>query len=126
VDYETSTRDVKEKGIRWQGTEEVIKYTVVRGVRHKLIGIEFAGNKYFDTELLQSRLLVFQGAFGSRGNSADGCSKRTGHPWKGCTGRTVFLDAKVDADIQDNYKKKKEICLSVLRSMKEYKREWPR
>ncbi len=56
VEYATTTQDVKEKGNGWQGTEELITYTVVRGDRHKLIGIEITGNKYFNEELLRSRL----------------------------------------------------------------------
>jgi len=48
------TQDVKEKGKNgWQGTEEVITYTANRGERHKLIGIEISGNKYFNAELLR-------------------------------------------------------------------------
>jgi outer membrane protein assembly factor BamA len=107
VEYETSTQDVKEKGKNgWQGTEEVIKYTVVRAERHKLIGIDFAGNKYFDTELLRSRLQVFQSAFGSRGKfsrrllEADRASMEALYKSNG------FLDVKVDANIMDNYKQK--------------------
>jgi len=43
VDYSTATRDVKEKGSGWQGTEEVITYTVERGDRHKLMGLNLRG-----------------------------------------------------------------------------------
>jgi outer membrane protein insertion porin family len=106
VDYETSTRDVKEKGKGWQGTEEVIKYTVVRGARHKLIGIEFSGNKYFDTELLESRLQVFQGAFGSRGRFSRRLVEADRASMEGLYKSNGFLDGKVDADIQDDYKGK--------------------
>lgn len=106
VDYETSTRDVKEKGKGWQGTEEVIKYTVVRGARHKLIGIEFSGNKYFDTQLLESRLQVFQGAFGSRGRFSRRLVEADRASMEGLYKSNGFLDGKVDADIQDDYKGK--------------------
>ena len=67
VDYETDTHKVKSSGKGWQGAEEVITYTVERGERHKLIGIEITGNRYFDAELLRSRLQIFGGAFASRG-----------------------------------------------------------
>ncbi len=67
VDYETDTHEVKGNGKGRQSTEEVITYTVQRGERHKLIGIEINGNKYFDAELLRSRLQIFGGAFASRG-----------------------------------------------------------
>lgn len=108
VDYDTATHDVKEKGKNgWQGTEEVITYTVVRGERHKLIGIEIQGNKYFDTELLRSRMTVYQAAFGSRGKfsrrllEADRQSMETTYKGSG------FLDAHVEAEILDDYKGRK-------------------
>src|SRR5215467_3422018 len=66
VDSQTTTRDVKESGKSgWQGTEELITFTVERGDHHKLVGIEIDGNKYFNSELLRSRLTVYQGALGS-------------------------------------------------------------
>ena len=67
VEYGTDTHEVKGNGKGWQGTEEIITYKVKRGERHKLIGIEIKDNKYFDTELLQSRLQIFHGAFASGG-----------------------------------------------------------
>ena len=106
VDYTTETHEVKSKGGAAQSTEEVITYTAERGDRHKLIGIEITGNKYFDTELLRSRLQVFGGAFGSAGRfsrrlvESDALSMSTLYQANG------FLDAKVEQQIEDNYKGK--------------------
>ena len=36
--------------------EEVITYRVERGDRHNLLRVEVTGNRYFDTELLRSRM----------------------------------------------------------------------
>ena len=102
--YKIEMQDVKTSA--WQGTEETISYTVERGDKHKLVGIEITGNKYFDTELLKSRLQVFQGAFGSPGRfsrrlvDADGQSMQTLYQANG------FLDAKVTPNVEDNYKGK--------------------
>jgi outer membrane protein insertion porin family len=104
VSYKIEMHDVKTSV--WQGTQEAITYTVERGDKHKLIGIEITGNKYFDTELLKSRLQVFQGAFGSPGRfsrrlvDADAQSMQTLYQANG------FLDAKVTQDVEDNYKGK--------------------
>src|SRR2546428_10515672 len=106
VDYTTETHEVKSSRGAAQSTEEVITYTAERGDRHKLIGIEITGNKYFDTELLRSRLQVFGGAFGSAGRfsrrlvESDALSMRTLYQANG------FLDAKVEQQIEDNYKGK--------------------
>src|SRR5262249_61431318 len=104
--YATATQDVKEKASKWQGTEEVITYTVRRGDRHKLIGIEIAGNKYFGDELLRSRLTVYQSAFGSRGRFSRRLLEADRTSMEGLYLANGFLDVKVEADIQDNYKGK--------------------
>jgi outer membrane protein assembly factor BamA len=104
VSYKIEMHDVKTSV--WQGTQEAITYTVERGDKHKLVGIEITGNKYFDTELLKSRLQIFQGAFGSPGRfsrrlvDADAQSMQTLYQANG------FLDAKVTQDVEDNYKGK--------------------
>ena len=106
VNYTTETHEMKSDHGAARGTEEVITYTVERGVRHKLMGIEITGNRYFDTELLRSRLQVFGGAFGSAGRfsrrlvDSDTQSMRTLYQANG------FLDATVEQQTEDNYKGK--------------------
>src|SRR5216683_7187686 len=106
VNYTTETHEVKSSRGEVQSMEEIITYTVERGVRHKLIGIEITGNEYFDTELLRSRLQIFGGAFGSAGRfsrrlvDSDAQSMRTLYQANG------FLDARVEQQIEDNYKGK--------------------
>src|SRR5260370_6791010 len=106
VSYTTDTHEVKPGRGTARGTEEVITYTVERGARHKLVGIEITGNKYFDTELLRSRLQIFGGAFGSAGRfsrrlvDADAQSMRSLYQANG------FLDARVAAQTEDDYKGK--------------------
>lgn len=107
VDYTTATEDVKEKGNGWRGTEQVIKYKIERGDKHKLIAIEFAGNQYFDTELLRGRLQVYQGALGSHGKFSRRLLEADRASMEGLYRSNGFLDVKVDANIQDNYKKAK-------------------
>lgn len=104
VSYATETREVEGKDQKSKGSEELITYRVERGSRHKLVGIEFTGNNYFNTALLRSRLQVYGAALGSRGHfsrsliQSDADSMRTLYQANG------FLDAKVDGQILDNYK----------------------
>src|SRR5258707_6676569 len=106
VTYTTETHEVKSKRGAAQSTEEIINYIVERGAKHKLIGIEITGNKYFDSDLLRSRLQIFGGAFGSPGRfsrrlvDSDAQSMRTLYQANG------FLDAQVEQQIEDNYKGK--------------------
>jgi len=103
VDYTTETREVKEKETGWQGTEELITYRVERGDRHKLMGIAVTGNKYFDVELLRSRLTVYKAAVGSRGKFSRRLLEADRASMEGLYRANGFLDAKVEANILDNY-----------------------
>src|SRR2546426_3474839 len=104
VSYKIETHEVKTGG--WQGTEEVIAYTVDRGYKHKLVGIEISGNKYFDTELLESRLQVFRGAFGSPGRFSRRLVDSDAQSMRNLYQANGFLDAKVEPQVEDNYKGK--------------------
>src|SRR5437899_8130419 len=106
VDYTTETHEVKSSRGAAQSTEEVITYTAERGDRHKLIGIEITGNKYFDTELLKSRLQVFGGAFGSAGRFSRRLVDSDAQSMRSLYQANGFLDAKVEQQIEDNYKSK--------------------
>lgn len=106
VNYKTETHEVKSTRAATQTTEETITYTVERGVRHKLIGIEITGNKYFDTELLRSRLQIFGGAFGSAGRFSRRLVESDAQSMRSLYQANGFLDAKVEPQTEDNSKGK--------------------
>jgi len=106
VNYTTETNEVKSNRGTAQSTEEIITYTVERGARHKLVGIEISGNKYFDTELLRSRLQIFGGAFGSAGRFSRRLVDSDAQSMRDLYQANGFLDAKVEAQVEDNYKSK--------------------
>jgi outer membrane protein insertion porin family len=106
VNYTTETHEVKSSRAATQTTEETITYTVERGARHKLIGIEITGNKYFDTELLRSRLQIFGGAFGSAGRFSRRLVDSDAQSMRSLYQANGFLDAKVEQQTEDNYKGK--------------------
>ncbi len=106
VNYTTETHEVKSSRAATQTTEETITYTVERGARHKLIGIEIKGNKYFDTELLRSRLQIFGGAFGSAGRFSRRLVDSDAQSMRSLYQANGFLDAKVEQQTEDNYKGK--------------------
>ena len=113
VNYTTEMREMKpEHGAAngsAQGAEEIITYTVERGDRHKLEGIEITGNRYFDTELLRSRLQIFGGAFGSAGRFSRRLVESDAQSMRSLYQANGFLDAKVEQKIEDNYKGKEGI-----------------
>jgi len=106
VNYTTETHEAKSGHGAAQTTEEIITYTVERGPRHKLIGIEITGNKYFDSELLRSRLQIFGGAFGSAGRFSRRMVDSDAQSMRSLYQANGFLDAKVEQQIEDNYKDK--------------------
>ncbi len=106
VNYTTETHDVKSNRSAAQSAEEIITYTVKRGVRHKLIGIEITGNKYFDTELLRSRLQIFGGALGSAGRFSRRLVDSDAQSMRSLYQANGFLDAKVEQQTEDDYKGK--------------------
>jgi outer membrane protein insertion porin family len=120
VEYSTETREVKQEGKSGTGAEEIITYKVEQGERHKLLGIEIAGNHYFDTELLRSRLLIFAGAFASRGRFSRRLVESDAQSMRNLYVANGFLDAKVESQVQDDYKGKKG-DISILFKVQEGK-----
>ncbi len=106
VNYTTETHEEKSNRGAAPSTEEIISYTVERGVRHKLIGIEITGNRYFDEELLRSRLQIFGGAIGSAGRFSRRLVDSDAQSMRDLYQANGFLDAKVEAQVEDNYKGK--------------------
>jgi outer membrane protein assembly factor BamA len=106
VDYKTETHEVKSSRGAAQTAEETIAYAVEKGTRHKLIGIEITGNKYFDTELLRSRLQIFGGAFGSAGRFSRRLVDSDAQSMRSLYQANGFLDARVEQQTEDNYRGK--------------------
>jgi outer membrane protein assembly factor BamA len=103
VEYATATKEAKQSGGR-KGTEEVITYTVERGSRHKLVGIEIEGNHYFSTDLLRSRLQIYGAGFATRGRFSRRLVESDRDSLLNLYLSNGFLDAKVEAQTLDNYK----------------------
>jgi outer membrane protein insertion porin family len=106
VDYTTNTREVQPVG-GWKGTEEVITYKVERGERHELVGIEFTGNHYFNTQLLRSRLQIFGKGFATRGRFSRRLVDVERESILNLYLASGFQAAAVDSQILDNYGGKK-------------------
>src|SRR6202043_512650 len=105
VEYATSTNEVMLKSGH-KGSEEVITYRVERGDRHALLRIEITGNRYFNTELLRSRLTIYPKGFGTRGRFSRRLMESDRTSMQNLYLANGFLEAKVDAQALDNYKGK--------------------
>jgi outer membrane protein insertion porin family len=105
VDYSTTTHEATQKG-GVKGAEEVITYTIERGDRHKLVGIEITGNHYFSTAVLRSRLQIYGKAFGTRGRFSRRLVEADRDSLQNLYLANGFLEAEVEAQTLDNYGKK--------------------
>jgi outer membrane protein assembly factor BamA len=103
VEYATATKEAKQSG-GGRGTDEVITYTVERGDRHKLVGIEIEGNHYFSTDLLRGRLQIYGAGFATRGRFSRRLVDGDRDSLLNLYLSNGFLDAKVEARTLDNYK----------------------
>jgi outer membrane protein insertion porin family len=106
VEYTTATSETKANPNGFKGTEEIITYQVTRGDKHKLVDIDLAGNHYFSTEVLRSRLQIAGAAFGTPGRFSRRLMESDAQSMRNLYSANGFLDAKVDAIIADNYKGK--------------------
>ena len=104
VEYASAMREQESKN--WKGQEQVITYTIERGARHKLIGIEIAGNHYFDKELLLSRVQIYKAAFGSRGKFSRRILESDRQSMENLYRANGFPASTVAAQIEDNYEKR--------------------
>jgi outer membrane protein insertion porin family len=105
VEYAMSTQEVTLNGGR-KGSEELITYRVERGDRHTLLGIEFVGNHYFNTELLRSRLTIYPKGFQTRGRFSRRLMEADRDSIRNLYLANGFLEATVEAQALDNYKGK--------------------
>lgn len=107
VDYSVTGNELNAANSDWKGAEETISYKVDRGVRHKLLKIEFSGNHYFSSDLLRSRLAISASSlfvrprFSRRLLDSDVLSMKSLYAGNG------FLSAKVEGKILDDYENKK-------------------
>jgi outer membrane protein insertion porin family len=104
VDYTTVTQKVASNPKGFVGTQEVITYQVVRGDKHKLVLIDLNGNHYFSDQLLRERLQVAKAAFATPGRFSRRLMESDAQSMRNLYLANGFLDAKVDAVADDNYK----------------------
>ena len=105
VEYLTSTQEVALRSGH-TGSEELITYRVERGDRHTLLGIDFIGNHYFNTELLRSRLTIYPKGFQTRGRFSRRLMESDRDSIRNLYLANGFLEATVEAQVLDNYKGK--------------------
>jgi outer membrane protein insertion porin family len=85
---------------------EVIRYTIHRGIRHRLVGIQIDGNKYFPTSLLSSRLQIQAQSVLSRGHFSQQMVRNDANAIRGMYIANGFLQSDVRPEVTDDYQGK--------------------
>ncbi len=104
VNYTVSEAPAEESGKQTGRSASVVTYQVNRGDRHRLVNVEFSGNKYFGPDLLRGRVKIQPAAYASPGRYSsellqdDAASIRTLYTANG------FQDAEVQSQLIDDYK----------------------
>lgn len=100
VDYTTS-EDPEESQ---PGNMEVITYRVELGSHKRLVGLAFAGNRYFGDDLLRGRIRIQPAAFGSPGRFSSGQLTSDVASLNELYQSNGFRDVQVTSDLMDNYR----------------------
>jgi outer membrane protein assembly complex protein YaeT len=103
VTYTISDVAAEESGNQMHRAARVVTYHVDRGDHHRLVGVEFEGNKYFGSDILLGRLKIQPAAYASPGRYStsllqdDVASLRTLYDANG------FHEIEVQSQLIDNY-----------------------
>jgi outer membrane protein insertion porin family len=103
VNYSTAEGEIVGSKTGWKGSQQTITYKVDRGVRHKLLRIEFEGNHYFSTSLLQSRLTIVPTSWAVRPKFSRRLLDNDVASMKSLYGANGFLSAKVEGKVLDDF-----------------------
>jgi len=104
VSYKVSDAPAVESGNAVRRAAREVTYQVTRGDHHRLVNVEFIGNKYFDSNLLRGRVKIQPAAYASPGRFStemlqdDVTSIRTLYDANG------FQDIEVQSQLIDDYR----------------------
>jgi len=83
--------------------EQLIKYEISRGPRHRLIGVTFDGNQYFSSRLLRSRLFIQPSSFAFRGRFSPQIVKDDADLIRETYISNGFREAQVGSEVLDDH-----------------------
>jgi outer membrane protein assembly complex protein YaeT len=104
VSYTVSEAPAEESSNVVRRAARVVTYQVIRGDHHRLVDVEFSGNKYFGSDLLRGRVKIQPAAYASPGRYStellqdDVASIRTLYDANG------FQESEVQSQLVDDYK----------------------
>jgi outer membrane protein insertion porin family len=104
VTYTSADSTPEVEGKAAQRPSRTVTYHVDRGDLHRLVGVAFAGNKYFSSDQLTARLKVQPAAYASPGRFSDALLQDDAASIRTLYDANGFPDVEVHSQLMDNYR----------------------
>ncbi|MDP9169961.1 MAG: BamA/TamA family outer membrane protein, partial [Acidobacteriota bacterium] len=84
---------------------ETVEYVIARGQRHKVVKVDVAGNKYFDSETIRERMFIAPAAINMRhGRFSEAFRRKDEENVAELYKANGFRDVKVSVTVDDDFK----------------------
>jgi outer membrane protein insertion porin family len=104
VNYTVSEASVEQSSAVVHSYSRVVTFQVNRGDHHRLVNVEFTGNKYFGSELLRGRLKIQPAAYASPGRYSSELLQNDVDSIHTLYGANGFQECAVESQLTDDYK----------------------
>jgi len=104
VSYAVSDAPAEGSSQAVRAAARVVTYQVERGDHHRLVDVEFSGNKYFGSDLLRGRIKIQPAAYASPGRYSSGLLQDDVTSIHTLYDSNGFQDSEVQSQLVDDYK----------------------
>ncbi len=104
VSYSVSDAPADENSHVVRRAARVVTYQINRGDRHRLVNVEFTGNKYFGSDLLRGRVKIQPAAYASPGRYSSELLQDDVNSIHTLYDANGFQECTVQSKLTDNYK----------------------
>jgi outer membrane protein assembly complex protein YaeT len=104
VSYSISDAPAEESSKVVHPAARVVTYQVTRGDHHRLVEVEFSGNKYFSSDLLRGRIKIYPAAYASPGRYSTELLQDDVTSIKTLYNANGFQESDVQSQLIDDYK----------------------
>jgi len=104
VSYAASDAPADETSHVVRRAARVVTYQVIRGDHHRLVNVEFAGNKYFGSDLLRGRVKIQPAAYASPGRYSTELLQDDVNSIHTLYDANGFQECSVQSQLVDDYK----------------------
>jgi len=104
VSYTIAESPAEETGKGSHPAARTVTYHIKRGDHHRLVGVQFQGNKYFGSDILRGRLQIQPAAYASPGRYSSALLEDDVSSIRSLYDANGFHEVTVKSQLIDNYK----------------------